>query len=171
MKNIKKNPGYCLLIALVFISLKSGEQNYSQRNTEKKVLKEINLTKVWSGHPVEFKILTTDKYQYVAFFDSLRNMCIAQRKIENENWEITKLPSVVEWDSHNYIAMTQDKDGYIHIAGNMHCVPLIYFRSKHPNDINDFERLSMTGERENKVTYPVFFNDAKGDLIFQYRDG
>lgn len=171
MKNIKKNLRYCLFITFVFICLNSNEQNYSQRNTEKKVLKEIDLTKVWSGHSVGFKILTTDRYQYVAFYDSLRNMCVAQRNIENENWEITKLPSVVGWDSHNYIAMTQDKDGYIHISGNMHCAPLIYFRSKLPDDINEFERLSMTGERESRVTYPVFFNDAKGNLIFQFRDG
>jgi len=171
MKNIVKNLRCIFFIILVFISLKSVEQNYAQGKNGKKVLKEMNLIKVWSGHPVGFKILTTDKYQYVAFYDSLRNMCIAQRNIENENWKITKLASVVGWDSHNYIDMVQDKDGYIHIAGNMHCVPLVYFRSKRPDDINDFEKLSMTGDRENRVTYPVFFNDAKGNLFFQYRDG
>jgi hypothetical protein len=29
----------------------------------------------------------------------------------------------------------------------------------------------MTGDRENKTTYPQFFNNARGDLIFRYRDG
>jgi len=34
------------------------------------------------------------------------------------------------------------------------------------------ERLDrMTGERETRCTYPVFFNDAAGGLMFRYRDG
>jgi hypothetical protein len=101
----------------------------------------------------------------------MRNMCIAQRSLEKKNWKITRLQSVLGWDSHNYITMVQDRDGYIHIAGNMHCVPLVYFRSRQPDNIDDFEKLSMTGEREDNVTYPVFFNDLEGNLLFQYRDG
>lgn len=168
MKNIKKAVIFCLFISLIFADLSCIG---TQTGNGKKVLKEIKLSKVWAGHPVGFKIITKGKDQYVAFYDSLRNMCIAHRNIENENWKITKLPSVVQWDSHNYIAMTQDKGGYIHISGNMHCAPLIYFRSKRPNDTSEFERIPMTGELENKVTYPLFFNDPKGNLIFQYRDG
>ena len=29
----------------------------------------------------------------------------------------------------------------------------------------------MTGERETRCTYPVFFTNAAGDLMFRYRDG
>jgi hypothetical protein len=29
----------------------------------------------------------------------------------------------------------------------------------------------MTGERETRCTYPVFFKNAAGDLLFRYRDG
>jgi hypothetical protein len=162
---------YCLFIILVLLGVKSDGKDFAQTKSGRKVLEEINLSTVWSGHPTGFKIITTNKDQYAAFYDSSRNMCIAHRNIDNKKWEISRLPSIVGWDSHNYISLTQDRTGYIHVAGNMHNVSLVYFRSKRPNDIKDFERLSMTGVREDKVTYPVFFNDASGNLFFQYRDG
>jgi hypothetical protein len=139
--------------------------------TQKKIIEEINLAEVWSGHPVDFDIRTAYKYQYVAYYDSTRTMCIAQREIEGKDWKTIRLPSVTEWDSHNYISITRDKEGYIHISGNMHNVPLNYFRSKQPDDINEFEKLTMTGQEETSATYPVFFNDSEGNLFFQYRNG
>ena len=132
----------------------------------RKVLDEIPLAMVWSGHPVDFDIITTDKFQYVAYYDTSRTMCIARRNIESKEWEITKLPSVTGWDTHNYIDIIRDKDGYIHISGNMHNVPLIYFRSKAPDNISEFEPLSMIGRDEDRATYPVFFNDLQGNSIF-----
>jgi hypothetical protein len=53
----------------------------------------------------------------------------------------------------------------------MHNVPLIYFRSTQPENIDSFEKLPMTGKNEDRATYPVFFKDQKGDLYFQYRNG
>lgn len=137
----------------------------------RQILKQTNLARVWSGHPVGFSLLTTDKFQYAAFYDSARRMCIAQRELTGDHWTIQTLPSVTGWDSHNYIALARDKDGYLHISGNMHAVPLVYFRSRKPDDIGGFEQLPMTGKNESHVTYPVFFKDAQGNLFFQYRQG
>jgi hypothetical protein len=120
---------------------------------------------------VGFDILTTAQFQYACYYDSNRNMIIAQRPLNAKDWKITKLPSILGWDSHNYIRMAMDKNGFLHVSGNMHGVPLIYFRSAKPENIDAFEKLLMTGKNENRVTYPVFFKNQKGELYFQYRNG
>lgn len=131
----------------------------------------IPVDKVWSGHAVGFDLLTSDKFQYVAYYDADRNMVIAQRPLDSKTWKKTLLPSKVGWDSHNYIEMALDAGGYLHVSGNMHAVPLVYFRSQKPEDITQFDRLPMTGQHEERVTYPIFFKDKVGTLYFQYRDG
>ena len=142
-----------------------------QKTAIESTSKSIPVSKVWSGHSVGFDLLTTEKYQYVCFYDSARNMVIAQRPLATKEWKKTVLPSKVGWDSHNYIDMIVDKNGFIHVSGNMHNVPLIYFRSEKPENIDSFEKLAMTGKNEERSTYPVFFKDQKGELYFQYRNG
>ena len=98
-------------------------------------------------------------------------MVIAQRSLDSKQWKKTVLPTKVGWDSHNYIEMAVDRDGYLHVSGNMHAVPLVYFRSEKPENIERFEKLPMTGKREERVTYPIFLKNKEGELYFQYRDG
>jgi hypothetical protein len=133
----------------------------------------IDVESVWSGHPVGFCLLTHPPHQFVAYYDSERRMTVAQRTLGDTAWTFTKLPSQVGWDSHNYITMTVDRAGYLHLAGNMHCVPLIYFRSENPLDASSLTPVpNMAGpQREQRVTYPVFMRGPTGALIFRYRDG
>jgi len=98
-------------------------------------------------------------------------MTVAGRKLGSDTWTYAKLPSKVGWDSHNYITMAVDKDGYLHLSGNMHCVKLIYFRTAKPGDITTFKKLAMTGKDESHATYPKFVTDLKGELVFNYRNG
>ena len=88
-----------------------------------------------------------------------------------KNWNITILPSRVGWDSHNSIAIALDGEGFLHVSGNMHAVPLVYFRSEKPHDISAFDAPAMVGTEEKRVTYPVFFKNQQGVLFYQYRDG
>ena len=143
----------------------------AQKSNDKVPYETIPVDKVWSGHSVGFDLLTSEKFQYAAYYDAERNMVIAQRPLDSKTWKKTILPSKVGWDSHNYIEMALDAEGYLHVSGNMHAVPLVYFRSQKPEDITQFDRLPMTGQREEKVTYPIFFKDKTGNLYFQYRDG
>lgn len=153
-----------LLIALTlggWLSLPGAEKVHS-----------IDVEPVWSGHPVGFGLLTRAPMQWVGYYDAQRQMSVAQRSLDSTNWTITKLPSKLGWDSHNYIAMALDRDGVLHVSGNMHCVPLVYFRGEKPLDGSSLKRIvSMTGDREQRVTYPVFIHDQTGRLIFRYRDG
>jgi hypothetical protein len=127
---------------------------------------------VWAGHHVEFALVTDGDMQFVAHYDVDRNMTIAARSLDSEEWDTATLPSVVGWDSHNNIAMAVDSEGHLHVSGNMHGDPLVYFRSQIPHDIHSFEDLGeMVGESEARCTYPTFFNGPSGDLVFSYRSG
>jgi hypothetical protein len=136
------------------------------------IVKVLDITDVWSGHPVGFSLLTRGDSQYAAFYDAQRAMTIARRPLAGNTWDLVTLPTSVGWDSHNYVTIAIDDDGYIHVAGNMHSVPLIYFRTTQPLDIHTFARVpSMVGSNEQSCTYPQFFRGPTGALIFAYRDG
>ena len=99
-------------------------------------------------------------------------MTVASRTLGSKTWTYTRLPSKVGWDSHNYLTMVADDDGHLHLAGNMHCVPLIYFRTTRPGDAGSLERVpTMVGPEEQRCTYPKFMRGPRNELIFHYRTG
>jgi hypothetical protein len=110
--------------------------------------------------------------QYAAYYDAGHRMTVASRMLDSNQWTYQTLPSKVGWDSHNDIVMGIDEEGDIHLSGNMHASPLLYFRTAKPGDINSFERIAkMTGDSETSTTYPKFLRGADGRLIFHYRSG
>ncbi|HLV68655.1 MAG TPA: BNR-4 repeat-containing protein [Polyangiaceae bacterium] len=132
----------------------------------------IPISSVWSGHPVKFALVTRDDWQFAAFYDQDRKLTVAARTLARRQWDFVRLPTTLGWDSHNSVAMAVDENGFLHVSGNMHNVPLIYFRSTKPFDIQSFEKVaSMVGSNEQSCTYPEFFHGPDGDLIFAYRDG
>jgi len=136
------------------------------------VAESLDISRVPAGFPVGFSLLTSGKRQYVAYYDAQHRMTVAFRTLEARAWKYQILPSKVGWDSHNGVTMAIDDDGHIHLSGNMHCVPLIYFRMSKPGDITSFERIkAMTGKNEKRCTYPKFMRGGKGEFIFHYRDG
>lgn len=135
-------------------------------------LKVLDIAPVWSGHPVGFALLTHEHRQYVAFYDADRRMTVAARNLDTDAWELVRLPEKVAWDSHNYITMAVDDKGCIHLSGNMHCNPLVYFRTTEPHDISTFARVpAMTGKDEDRCTYPRFLCGPDDAFIFTYRIG
>lgn len=137
-----------------------------------KLVEREDVSDVWNGVTVGFKFLARPDAVYVGFYAYDRTLTIGRRAYDADGWEFKKLPTKTEWDSHNYVEMTFDSDDVLHVAANMHAVPLIYFRATKPNDISTLERVaSMTGEREAHVTYPNFLRDKEGRLLFTYRDG
>lgn len=132
----------------------------------------VDIAPVWSGHPVRVALLTHGKRQFVVFYDAERHMTAGVRDVDSDQWQFVRLPSRVGWDTHNYVTMALDDEGYLHVSGNMHCVPLIYFRSKRPYDIASLEPIpSMVGRNEKRCTYPRFLRGANDELLFTYRDG
>jgi hypothetical protein len=136
-----------------------------------RVADRVDIETVPSWFPVGFSLLTHGPHQYVAYYDSQHQMSVGLRTLGQHKWQMVKLDSKVGWDSHNSITMTIDGNGDLHLSGNMHGVPLIYFRTDIPGDITTLLRLPMTGKDEQRCTYPHFLLDAAGRLVFHYRDG
>jgi hypothetical protein len=105
----------------------------------------LEVDKVWSGHPVGFSLLTVPPFQYVAYYDAERRMTVAQRRLESERWSYQRLPSTLGWDSHNAVTLAVDRAGQLHVAGNMHRTPLVYFRTTKVGDLATLAAAPMTG--------------------------
>jgi len=146
----------------------------------------IDVDRVWSGHRVGFCLLTHAEVQYAAYYNADRRMVVAARKLSERRWKRQIISSrldhaprtgqnvsstILGWDSHNYITMIADSDGFIHLSGNMHVNALTYFRQTRLGDITSFEQLPMTGKLETRCTYPKFMFGPKQELIFHYRHG
>ena len=164
VKTITTALALCLCIASIHPLQAEAASQYE-------LVESMDIADVVSDFRVGFCLLTAGGRQYVAYYDKERRMTVASRKLGSTDWIYQILPSKVGWDSHNYITMAVDGEGHLHLAGNMHAVKLVYFRSEKPWDITSFKGLQMTGEREDRVTYPKFIDDPGGGLLFSYRDG
>ncbi len=131
-----------------------------------------DIAPVCSDFRVGLTLLTRGDRQYAAFYNPERQMTIAWRDLNETVWRTKSLPSRVGHDSHNNIVLGFDRKGGVHVSGNMHATPLVYFRTTRPNDPASLEPVNrMTGVDEEGVTYPRFENLADGKLIFSYRQG
>jgi hypothetical protein len=137
-----------------------------------RITAEVPIAPVWAGHPVGFSLLTHGSRQFAAYYDADRRMTVAARNLDETNWVFQVLPEAVKWDSHNSVTMAVDDADHLHVSGNMHVVPLVYFRTTRPLDPASLERVpAMVGAREQRVTYPRFLRGASNELLFTYRDG
>lgn len=187
---MKKQSVLVILILMLFLLEESllsqaGRKNIVIDESDKieYVVQTIAIDKVWAGHPVGFALLTRDKRQYIAYYNSDRRMVVGQRNVSDKNFSLHVLPltnretaggtsTLLGWDSHNYVTLGIDKEGFIHLSGNMHVNPLTYFRSTKPDDISTLVQImEMVGTNEKRCTYPNFLNTREGELIFHYRDG
>ena len=144
-----------------------------------KVTHSLPVGSVWSGHPVGFDLLTHGDQQFVAFYDAERKMTVGMRLLGEDAWTLAhpegiwlegrgRLSSELGWDSHNSLIMAIDEAGYVHLCGNMHVDPLIYFRTTRPLDVTSFERIDhMVGTQEDRCTYPVFMQGPDNSLVFR----
>jgi hypothetical protein len=150
---------------------------------EESIIQTIAIDKVWSGHSVGFCLLTNGNRQYIAYYNANRHIVVCQRNLNEESFSLHEMTptnrdsaggtsTVLGWDSHNFVTLGIDKEGFIHLSGNMHVNPLTYFRSTKPDDISTLVQvMEMVGKEETRCTYPHFMNTREGELIFQYRDG
>lgn len=173
MKKFIKSIRVLLLFVFAFLLFNCTVKNSENAsNEELKITEDILIDSVWVANKVSFALQTVGNKQFAAYYDKNRMMTVASREIGSSNWQKTTLPNELHWDSHNYVAMAVDKQGYIHVSGNMHVNPLVYFRSEKPFDISSMLELNkMTGINEEDVTYPKFFYNNEGDLLYSYRSG
>jgi hypothetical protein len=138
----------------------------------------VPIAKGWAKNQVNTVIfrknsITSDKvYQYAAYYDEASGVVLARRKLGSRKWEQCNSGfSGHPTDAHNSISIAVDGEGYLHMAWDNHNTPLKYSRSANPRSAEMRDPGPMIGDREDKVTYPEFYNLPNGDLLFFYRDG
>ena len=180
-------------VALLLMAGFACAENRAENVAELKVptvTERIVIDKIWSTVRVGYSLLTHGDMQYVAYYNENRRMVVGMRNLGEKEFKLMVLPSefnehpakktrggtitstIQGYDSHNYVTLAVDQEGYIHLSGNMHVHPLLYFRSTAPRDITTLKQeKSMVGDREGRCTYPKFKKSPDGKLIFHYRDG
>ena len=141
-------------------------------------VKLIPVSKAWANNSVNAVVFrknslsTFRNTQFIAFYDENRFVVLGKRKSGSTNWILQKTPYQGNAaDAHNTIALMVDGDGFLHVSWDHHGNPLRYCRSISPGSLILGDKRSMTGIKENQVTYPEFYKLPDGNLLFFYRDG
>lgn len=117
-------------------------------------------------------VVSYQQHQYTAYYDSLGYVVLARRRLPAGRWQVQRTPYQGKvQDAHNVISLMVDGAGYVHLAFDHHGSPLRYCRGVRPGSLTMGALQTMTGEREQNVTYPEFHRFPDGDLLFLYRDG
>ncbi len=141
---------------------------------------KINLGKAWSGNALNtaifrhHSILTINSYQFTAFYRSAFNLRVVRRNLGNASICIYDIKGIYNiQDAHNCISLGMDREGCLHISYDLHGSRLRYRRSKHALDIYNWsDEISMSGQPEEKITYPTFIvQNKQKPLLFMYREG
>lgn len=116
------------------------------------------------------------------------------KKVDNvRQWKTTTLDTSTLLDPyHTQPSLAFDRNGYIHVAYNMHNLPWQYVISEQPYSVDGFvfhgqavskrelDALRLENKTHfpdrgralvpgNQITYPAFFKDRAGDLFVSYR--
>jgi len=124
-------------------------------------------------------------FQYLAYYDAERHVCLTRRKLPLGNWETIRFLDYYfeSNDAHNVVTLgICPNDGTIHLAFDHHGHTLHYRVSKKglankPETMNwDMSVFGLVvSELEKgktiKITYPKFWQTPDGNLQFNYRQG
>lgn len=137
-----------------------------------------------NGRTYQKDMLITHKgYQYIAYYDGDRRVCLSRRKLPQGAWETLRFTDYhfASNDAHNVVSMgICPNDGTIHIAFDHHVHPLHYKVSvkgmaSDPEqakwDISSFGAIKNELEEGKpiKITYPKFWATPDGNLQMNYR--
>jgi hypothetical protein len=135
--------------------------------------RNFDVADIWSGVSVDFDAFVYDGALFAAYYDADRYMSVAEIVLATGAIERIRLDSIFEgWDAHNYVRIALDSSEAIHVTGNMHASPLVYFQGDQPLSITSLRRVfSLAGIGEDHVTYPTFLGGVGGPLALFYRSG
>jgi hypothetical protein len=157
-----------------------SENHIQEPCVNPKLLASFDLGEAWAGNTVNtviFRhhgIFTHQGHQFTSFYvdeNTLRFVC---RRLSDDH--ITHFDLAGEYnlkDAHNSISMGVDRQGFLHACFDHHATKLRYRRSLKPLSIDGWtDDLPMTGQFEDKVTYPTFILPREDfPLTLLYRDG
>jgi hypothetical protein len=162
-----------LLVVAVMLCISLPGISQSVKNA-----KEIPVGLGWPNNSINTVVFRKNSLcsfgntQYISYYNNEGFVVVGKRKLSSGKWELktTSLKGNVT-DAHNSISIMADSDGYLHLAWNHHGNKLHYCKSIKPGSLEMGEELPMTGNLEQKVTYPEFYSLPNGNLLFLYRDG
>lgn len=151
---------------------------YGQQHGTPVLTRAVNVGEGWAGNSVNTVVFrknsltSLDSIQVISYYDKDGFIVLGKRRLKDSLWEIkrTRYKGTVT-DAHRSISIALDGQGYLHMAWDQHGNPLRYCRSLSPFSLELGPELSMTGQKEGKVTYPEFYRMPDGSLLFFYRDG
>lgn len=168
MKNFKSNPSFFFFSVLILL----------QCTTVDKEPAFIPIAEGWAKNTINTVIFRRNSLvshgntQVAAFYGEDSHVYLAKRKHGKTEWQIEKTRYTGDvQDAHNSISIMIDGNGYLHMAWNHHGDTLNYCRSTASNSLELSDKMIMTGQLENNVTYPEFHRLIDGNLLFCYRDG
>lgn len=153
---------------------------FSIRSKVIEPFKVLKLGKGWSENTINtvifrhHAILTSGQYQFTAYYKNKQELQIVQRDLGTGSLISNNIIGKYNLqDAHNSISLGIDAEGYLHICYDHHGHSLRYRRSQKPMSIEMWtDLLPMTGNKEEKVTYPTFLiNPVYNNLMFLYRYG
>ncbi|MFG6416525.1 BNR repeat-containing protein [Roseateles sp. DC23W] len=138
----------------------------------------VDVTDGWARNSVNAvvfrknSLVTHGDQQYVAFYDADARLVLGRRQLGSDAWTLKTTPFTGNArDAHNSISLMVDGAGYLHVAWDHHNNALRYARSLQPGGLVLSDKLPMTGRDERSVSYPEFYRQPDGGLLFFYRDG
>lgn len=143
--------------------------------------KKVSLVKVdsaWANNSVNAvvfrknSLVTFRDKQFIAFYDEEGRVILGKRQLGEDDWQLHQTQYKGRTtDAHNSISIMVDGAGYLHLAWDHHNNPLNYCRTKSLQSLELTDKMPMTGQLEDRVTYPEFYRLPDGNLLFFYRDG
>jgi hypothetical protein len=134
---------------------------------------DVDIT--YSGQPTEMTLYTVGNRQFVGYWGAGKVMTIASRELGSKSWTRIPLSKVtISDDAHHSVVLSTDNDGNIHVSGKMHSSQLVYYRTTTPWDVSTLQSkvyMVMGVSDETSCTYPQFFRQDDGTLIYSYRAG
>lgn len=147
-------------------------------SAQKVKVRLVNVDSGWAGNSINTTIfrknslVTFQNWQYVAFYNKNGFVVLGKRRLDDSKWTLEQTQYRGNCsDAHRVISIMVDGDGYLHMTWDHHNNHLHYVKSKQPGSLELTNELQMTGQHENKVSYPEFYRMPNGNLVFLYRDG
>ena len=117
-------------------------------------------------------LVTFNGVQYAAYYNGGQYVMLAKRLTGATKWQTLQTAFKGDaTDAHKSISIMVDGNGYLHLAWGQHNNSLNYAKSVEPGSLTMTDKLTMTGKKEAKLSYPEFYKLPDGDLLFLYRDG
>lgn len=161
--------------ACLLLTLFSSPAFAQKTNTKTRI---IPVDSAWAANSVNAVVFRKNSLvsfkdtQYISFYDPNRYVVLGKRKVGDRYWQLRKTAYKGNVnDAHNTISIMVDGAGYLHMAWDHHNNRLHYVRSLRPGSLELTGELAMSGQVEQKVSYPEFYRLPNGNLLFLYRDG